>query len=237
MIPTNTRRHLTVSVIARTDPEVVGSNPVPATSPEGPVSTETGPFRVPAGRCCGGLRRPQFPARVLGNVSPWTRMFSSRASGPSAPTPSIPRSASSSASAPVVRPGSPPPCFPWASRQAPAWCRGSSSGSGRPRSSASASPRPVSPCAWSASPSTSARARTTTGCHATTSPSIPLGPTSCSRRSTGGRSSPGCDRRDSRRRSPGARAPPRAVPCSTRRWPPRQPTGALQAWAAGAGRA
>ena len=40
------------------NPEVAGSNPVPATNSEGPVSPETGPFRAPGTYAAG----PQPPA-------------------------------------------------------------------------------------------------------------------------------------------------------------------------------
>ena len=44
------------------NPEVAGSNPVPATNPEGPVSTETGPFRAPG--LNGAGTQPPFPSAV-----------------------------------------------------------------------------------------------------------------------------------------------------------------------------
>ena len=46
------------------EPEVAGSNPVPATNPEGPVSTETGPFRVP-GTYAAGTQPPAPSGRGI----------------------------------------------------------------------------------------------------------------------------------------------------------------------------
>ena len=46
------------------NPEVAGSNPVPATNPEGLVSTETGPFLVP-GTYAAGTQPPAPSGRGI----------------------------------------------------------------------------------------------------------------------------------------------------------------------------
>ena len=46
------------------NPEVAGSNPVPATNPEGPVSIETGSFRAP-GTYAAGTQPPAPSGRGI----------------------------------------------------------------------------------------------------------------------------------------------------------------------------